>query len=364
MAKPVIGILTWREGHSFKEPGYFRSLVREGQKLGATVFIFSHKDAFPDKKQVRGYVPDGSTGWTSRIFPWPDVVIDRCRTAQEGYSEFRKQKHFVYANHTFTNKMSATRLFSNDEELKKWIPATVDYNADNLIRMFKKHRILYIKPGNGTGGKSIVKISRVKEGYRLLGRTKEYAKRNVLFRNLTSLTNWLNQWIRQERIRKGNFMIQQGLDLELLPGHVSDMRLLIQKNDKGRWEVTGEGMRIGGVNNPTSNLHGGGRASSTEAVLHKRFTPERTNEIIAECHDLAHGVVAVIEKHFGRMLEYGLDIGIDTRGSVWLIEVNPKPGRELFKKMGRKDLYQKSIRRPLQYALYLSEQEQKPAQDK
>ncbi|WP_068773356.1 YheC/YheD family protein [Paenibacillus sp. FJAT-26967] len=359
MAKPVIGILTWREGHSFKEPGYFRSLVKEGQKLGATVFIFSHKDAFPDKKQVRGYVPSEKGGWTHRTFPWPDVVIDRCRTAQDGYREFRKQKHFIYANNTFTNKMSATRLFTNNESLIKWIPATVDYSLDNLTRMFKKHTILYIKPGNGTGGKSIVKVSKTKDGYRLLGRTRGYGRRNLLFKDISSLGSWLNRWVQQERIRKGSFMIQQGLDLELIPGHVSDMRLLIQKNDSGNWEVTGEGMRIGGVNNPTSNLHGGGRAASVADVLHKRFGVKKTEEIVAECRELAHGIVSAIEKQYGSMLEFGLDIGIDTRGRVWLIEVNPKPGRELFKKMGRSDLYAKAIRRPIQYAMHLKEESEK-----
>ncbi|MNN95053.1 Endospore coat-associated protein YheD [compost metagenome] len=53
------------------------------------------------------------------------------------------------------------------------------------------------------------------------------------------------------------------------------------------------------------------------------------------------------------MCELALDIAIDERGKVWLLEINPKPAREVFARIGNKDIYQKAIERPLEYALYL-----------
>lgn len=353
MTKPIIGILTWRKEKRFQEPVYFRRLIQAGNQLGATVFLFSHQDAKPASRQIRGFVPKATGGWESRIFPWPDVVIDRCRKREPGYLPFRRQKHFVYVNSTYTNKWNATQLFLQDESLKRWMPDTCAYSPENLQAMISKYRLLYVKPGNGTGGRSILKVSRTSQGYAILGRNRSLIKKSEQFATLSSLVRFVNHWVRQEQIRDGNFMIQEGVNLELIPGRVADTRLLIQKNAKGVWEVTGMGVRVGGTNSSTSNLHGGGKAVPFEQFMTERFGREQTKLIQQECHELAHAVVRSIEKRFGSMMEFGLDIGIDVNGRVWLIEVNPKPGREIFREMGQLKLYQESIRKPLEYALSL-----------
>lgn len=353
MKKPIIGILTYRVGMKFQENKYFQALVREGQKLGATVFIFAHRDVI-NEKSVRGFTlaEDGSS-WKSTIYPRPDAVIDRCRRPVPEARGFRKRHNYLFVNNKFTNKWSVTQLFSKEELLKRWIPQTKSYSRQNLSKMSENYSMLYVKPGNGTGGRSIAKIIIRSDGYELLGRTNRQQKRHEHFKTFDSLYRYNNRWVEKEKIRDGMFMIQQGLDLELLPNRVVDMRLLIQKNEHGQWEVTGQGMRIGGKDSPTSNLHGGGQAATAESILYKRFGEKKGNAIIQESHRLAHIIVTVVEKHFGRMMELGLDIGVDVKGRIWLIEVNPKPGRDVFKKMGKIQQYRKAVQRPIQYAMYL-----------
>ncbi|MGD8190820.1 YheC/YheD family protein [Brevibacillus ginsengisoli] len=353
MTKPIIGILTWRQDRRFQEPVYFRRLIQAGKELGATVFLFSHQDAKLGTRQVRGFVPKAGGGWESRLFPWPHVVIDRCRKRETGYLPFRKKPLFTYANSTYTNKWNATQLFLQDETVRKWLPDTYAYQAETLRKMVTKHPIVYVKPGNGTGGRSILKVAKNEQGYTLLGRSRNLVKTSNRFQTTGALIAYVNQWVKREQIRNGNFMIQQGVNLELMPHRVVDTRLLIQKNSEGKWDITGMGVRIGGSNSSTSNLHGGGKAANFEQFMTERFGKEQTRLIQAECHELAYNVVHSIEKKFGRMMEFGLDIGIDVNGRVWLIEVNPKPGREIFREMGQMKLYQTSIRRPLEYALSL-----------
>ncbi|WP_139491851.1 YheC/YheD family endospore coat-associated protein [Brevibacillus dissolubilis] len=360
MGKPIIGILTWREGTKFEEPTYLRRLIREGRELGATVFLFGHQDIFAAERKIRGFVPSPEGGWVSRIYNWPEIVIDRCRKGSPEYREIRNSTLFRYVNQKYTNKWNATRRFMQNEAMRRWIPETVIYSTENLRQMLKKHELIYVKPGNGTGGRSILKISHQKNtkgGYTVLGRSRTLVKKRLTFQTLQGLTRWLNRWVKAEKIRDGHFMIQQGLNLELIPGRVADTRLLIQKNELGEWRITGLGVRVGGKNSPTSNLHGGGKAVSFANFLSERFNQEQIQEIQRECHQLAHTVVNVIEEEFGTMMEFGLDIGIDIKGRVWLIEVNPKPGRDIFKKMGNMGLYKKSVQRPLQFAMYLLEQD-------
>lgn len=361
MSKPVIGILTWREGTRFEEPGYMRRLVQEGLDLGAITYIFAYQDVDLKQRRIRGFIPSEKGGWRTRVFPWPDVVIDRCRKGVEGYKNLRRQKElFTYANSTYTNKWTATQLFLREENLKKWIPKTIAYSPTNLSTMLKEFPLLYIKPGNGTGGRSILKIERTDQGFKLLGRARNLVKKSAYFKTAAPLISWLNRWVDQEKIRNGQFMIQQGLDLSLVPDRVADTRLLIQKDENGEWNITGLGVRIGPKGSPTSNLHGGGRPVPFKKVITERFGKEKAASILAECQELAHEVVKTIETYFGSMMEFGLDIGIDVDGNVWLIEVNPKPGREIFKELGQLQLYRQSIQRPLQYALHLVKAKNNP----
>ena len=353
MSQAVIGILTWRNGTTFSEPAYLRRLVQVGRKLGATVFLFSHQDANLSKRQIYGFLPGGKGGWGRRWFPWPDIVIDRYRKRESAYIRFRHRKLFPYANSTFSKKWKITKLLAEEAATSKWIPDTADYSKPQLLQMLKRYPLVYVKPGNGTGGRSILKVAATSKGYHLLGRDKSLRMRMARFESEKAVAAWIERWVKEQRIQNGPFMLQQGLQLSLLPQRVADVRLLIQKNGRGCWDVTGLGVRVGSLSSSTSNLHGGGRALAFEPFMRERFG-DRMEEIRQECCQLALQTAATLERHFGRMIEFGLDIGVDVDGKVWLIEVNPKPGREIFREIGQAKTYRLAIKRPVQYALYLA----------
>jgi glutathione synthase/RimK-type ligase-like ATP-grasp enzyme len=357
MTKNTIGILTSRTGNNFQEPVYFRRLILEGKKLGATVFLFSPQDVLSRTRQVYGYVPSVGKGWRKIRFPWPDIVIDRYRyypvPQYDEYLPFRRRNLFFYANSRFSNKWSVHQVLSQDEEMKRWLPESVEYSHARLEEMFARHPILYIKPTNGSGGRSILRIERRENGIVLRGRTKTLVKKTATVKTMESLYAWVDEWTTSERRGKESFFVQQGLNLDLLPDRAVDIRLLIQKDEKGDWDITGLGARIGQRHSSTSNLHGGGKAEPAQPFLAKRFGREQAEAILDDCGKLAHLTVEKIEHHYGQMVEFGLDIGVDVNGRVWLIEVNPKPGREIFRQIGQMDRYQLAIRRPLQCALYM-----------
>ncbi|MED4583175.1 YheC/YheD family protein [Brevibacillus choshinensis] len=356
--KKVIGILTWREGKRFAEPDYLSRLVKAGRELGAEVFLFSHQDVFAKDRKIRGFVPKVGGGWESAWHSWPQIVIDRYRRRVPEYMKLRHSNLFDFANSPFSKKWRVTELLANDARVKMWIPETYVYSPEKLKTMLRQYPILYVKPGNGTGGKSILKVSARGKRYELQGRDKRYARKNASLQRAEEVNKWVRKWVTEQRISNGNFLVQQGLNLELLPNRVTDIRLLIQKNEKGQWSVTGCGVRMGESGSSTSNLHGGGRAIPFHRLVTKRFGEERAQQILRECHHMAHQVAFVLEEKFGRMMEFGLDIGVDVDGKSWLIEVNPKPGREIFKQMKAMDLYAESIRRPVQFAMHLIEEKE------
>ncbi|MET3289418.1 UNVERIFIED_CONTAM: hypothetical protein ABID98_001988 [Brevibacillus sp. OAP136] len=352
MRKPRIGILTWRQGLRFAEPAYFRRLLATGEHLGATVYLFSPQDVSFASKEVKGYIRTAK-GWEARQFGWPDVVIDRFRytptQAFKDYVAFRKKQSFLYANNRLANKWKVHQVLWRDPAMHRWLPETVNYSRAGLKEMIGRHPQLYIKPSNGTGGRGILCMKRTKQGYRLLGRDTKRTKVESVQPNWQLTAGKVARWV-----NNGLFVIQQGLNLDLIPGRSIDMRLLIQKNEHGEWSITGQGMRIGGAKSATANLHGGGQAMRVRPFLERHFSAGQTDYIMQECAHLAKQTANTIEQHFGRMMELGLDIGVDVKGNVWLIEVNPKPGREIFRELGAMDTYKQAIQRPLQYALHLA----------
>ncbi|WP_400163718.1 YheC/YheD family protein [Brevibacillus sp. TJ4] len=354
MKRPVIGVLTWREGRRFAEPVYFRRLIKAGEKLGATVFLFAPHDVLAGGKQVRGYVLDHNGKWQAKLFPTPDAVFDRYRytptQAFRDYVAFRRNSRFLYANNRLANKWRVHDVLTRDPRMHRWLPETLLYTSPAILtRMLARHALLYVKPINGTGGRNILRIERTNAGYRLLGRDKQRAKVTSLLSTVPAVQRFVSRWAKGDR-----YVVQQGLHLELMPRRSVDMRLLIQKDGSGEWSITGHAIRVGGERSATSNLHGGGKAVPVPAFLSPRFGAEKTKQIISDCEQLAHQTARTLENHFGRMVEFGLDIGIDVEGRAWLIEVNPKPAREVFREMGMSELYQKAISRPLEYALYLA----------
>jgi hypothetical protein len=355
--KKRIGILTYRGEKGFNEPGFLRRLVREGKEMGAEVFVFSPQDVNAASRRIKGFTP-GADGWKSGWYAWPDIVIDRYRyypiEKHKNYLPFRNKNWFRYANSRFANKFRVHQVLMQEEELQRWLPETRLYRREELADMLKRHGVVYVKPTNGSGGRSILRVERRGKVYLLRGRTKNQGRKNAVLPTLSALTTEIERWTNREKYGEEQFFLQQGLDLALLPGRTVDARLLIQKDGSGKWRLTGVGMRIGPKRSSTSNLHGGGTAVPAGRFLAFRFGVQEAERILCECRELALKTVEKIEKHFGSMMEFGFDLGIDANGRVWIIEINPKPGRDIFRKLGQWDRYLQAVRRPLEYALYLA----------
>jgi len=359
--KKRIGVLTYRGEKGFIEPGFLRRMVREGEKMNLEIFLFGPQDVDFTARKIRGFTPTQG-GWKNAWFAWPDIVIDRYRyypiPKHAGYLAFRRKQIFRYANSRFANKFSVHGVLEQDPILRKWLPQTLEYSRESLAHLLQRHRVVYVKPTNGTGGRGILRVVRTVDGYQLQGQTKQKKKITKQIASLGHLYQRLEAWMKHEKQGAERFFLQQGLELSLVPGRTIDARLLTQKDGTGAWRLTGMGIRMGAKRSSTSNLHAGGRAIPAARFLTEHFGYEMTKQIFGECRELALRTVSRIEEHFGPMMEFGLDLGIDVHGNVWLIEMNPKPGREIFRQLGQNQRYLEAVRRPLEYAVYLLRNEQ------
>ncbi|OGX68319.1 MAG: hypothetical protein A2189_00140 [Paenibacillus sp. RIFOXYA1_FULL_44_5] len=136
-------------------------------------------------------------------------------------------------------------------------------------------------------------------------------------------------------------------------GRTYDVRILVQKNNIGLWQLTGMAARIGKLGSITSNLHGGGSAYELLPVLQKQFEDKQAGEIMKSLSQLAMRIPLILEQYHGRLAELGIDIGIDPFGKLWIIEVNSKPGHSSFSHFSDPSVSRSSISNPIHYAGYL-----------
>jgi glutathione synthase/RimK-type ligase-like ATP-grasp enzyme len=340
-----------------EELAYFRKLTQIGRKLKINVIVFTPENVHPETKLVNAIRYDSEKAkWLNSHIPLPDLIYDRCRF-QPNYSFKLVRKFRVahpqlnYLNRPMAHKLIVYQLLYKNPNIRNYLPETIQYRqASDLISFLQNNKLVYLKPTDGTGGRGILCIRRIgSDIYHIQGR--DHNRKIITPRKMRAeqIAATFNSWGLKDR-----YLIQEGIPLTLPDGRVHDYRMLIQKNGNGEWEVTGCAGRIGAKRSITSNLHGGGVAIPMTKLLQARFkSVEKIDEIHKSMVNLSHEVVAVLEKQYGRLCEMALDIAVSPTGRVYLLEVNPKPAREVFRRCREFATYEKAISRPLEYALWL-----------
>ena len=145
-----------------------------------------------------------------------------------------------------------------------------------------------------------------------------------------------------------------------------DLRLLMQKNGQARWDLTGLAARVGQTSGPTTNLSNGARAEEAEPVLDVLYGRPLRKEILRRAEEASFAACSLLDTELGPIGEVGLDIVPDTAGLPWIIEINARPGRNVFRRIAHSAdvsapvrqrygaIRRRSVARPFEYAKALA----------
>lgn len=367
MSQPVVGILTLylNERKRLEEPHVYEKMITEGQELGMDVFVFTPSDVDSSRDRINAleYSPD-TRRWYRRWRPFPHVIYDRCRIQKnERFQQLLRFRarygHLLFLNRPLRNKWTIHQALHAVRRFRPHLPeCELVHSTSDIHRMLQRHDTVFLKPINGTGGRGILRVSRstsISGVYNISGR--DASRRIISPRRMYApmLGSYLSRFT-----MKGTYLVQEGIDLELPSGRVHDYRMLVQKNGSGEWEVTGCVGRVGPPRSVTSNLHGGGKAMPMSELL-DRWIPDRDKqeEVREEAYRLGVDVCRFLEDKYAALCELALDLAIDKSGQVLLLEVNPKPSREVFSQIGDREAYRQALIRPLEYANWVLEQRRK-----
>lgn len=369
MTQPVLGILTLylNDTGTLEERKYYERMTIEGRRLGLQTFVFTPQDVNDSKQRIYAHFFHPDSGrWVRRWTNFPSLIFDRCRIQRshrfDQLLKFRSRySHLTFLNRPLRNKWKIHALLSKDNRFSAYLPRTrYIHSVDDVRDMLKSHSLVYLKPINGTGGRGILRIERLAGGVlNVQGRDQNRRIVQPQRMNGDKLGGYLAKW----NLKDVRYIVQQGLQLKLSNGCVHDYRLLVQKNGEGKWETTGCAGRIGAPGSITANLHGGGRAAKMDQLLDQWIGDSAKRDAVKrEVEQFGVDLADYLELCCGALCELAIDLAIDKSGRIWLIEVNPKPAREVFLRAGETETYRQAIVKPLQYALWRHKQKQrKPA---
>lgn len=356
---PVIGIIADYFGEKKRPFGgqsfFISQLITASRRMGVIAFAFSPYNINYNKRTVNGY-SYGKNGWIRKTYPLPDVVYPRVSGySYKGLQVRRRMEKYgcLFINPPLIGKWQTYKIISKNPELLPHIPDTNLVSSFRPVdRMIRKYRAVYIKPVKGSQGKNIVKVVKKKNSSRY---EYQYRINNNNCRGSSSSINGL-----QTSLKKimGNrtYIVQQQINLlKSDKNNVIDVRILVQKDNTGKWKITGKACRVGRRGSITSNISSGGSGHRVEKVLANHFADqEQINNIINKIECVALEAAKTMETEVGSIGELGIDIGVDNEGAVWFIEANIRPARQVFSLIGEKDIRRKSVERPLLYGCYLA----------
>ncbi|UHA72418.1 YheC/YheD family endospore coat-associated protein [Paenibacillus sp. 481] len=356
---PVVAILTIDDEKDLFRGNRenFVDLLQTGKEMGFLVYIVTVKDLKLDARRIIGYRYQFEQNiWQQEWFPLPQVIYNRIPLREDEMQPPVIKKIVDLVTHPtirlfnpfFFNKWHLFEWLKKSRTTKQFIPSTQRLTTPiHLGKMLHKHPFLFLKPESGKAGVGIMTL-RVNPTKALKFRLKiQDKKKNVSYKCATITKLWT-------RIRKQasqhNYIVQQGILLASIDRRPFDLRVLVQKNGKGQWDITGVGARVAGSLSITTHVPRGGSIDDPEKLLTSIFGIEQSKRILIRTKNAALIIARQIERGSGQTLgEMSMDLGVDASGGIWFFEANAKP-----MKFDEPHIRKRSLERIFQYSTFLA----------
>ncbi|QGT99328.1 hypothetical protein SYNTR_0735 [Candidatus Syntrophocurvum alkaliphilum] len=362
---PLVGVITARKKSekrsnqfpSKREGRVFREMALEGYKKGITIYFFYPDGVKWKEKKINGYIykPKSKPSWVKKVMPLPDIVYNRIvyrslenkKEVKEILKKFEANPNIFLFNTRFLNKLELHDALIKHETSKQFIPETNRFSYENLKKYLHSYNEVFIKPKNNSTGKGIIKVIKANRGYYY---SFAESKKNKWYSSPT--IERLYRSLRFKVPNKSNYLIQMGIPLLKMNGRIFDLRAQVQKNGNGQWVLTGIAVRLAALGKFVTHIPNGGRAAEFNKVIKEIYKNELAKEerVINELKIITKQIPRILENELQINLGVlSLDLGIDTQGKMWIIEINSKPAS-----FDEKDIRFRHLNYLTDYFLYIN----------
>lgn len=316
--------------------------------------FFRLQDLAKGTDTLRAYVL-GSKGYRKTTVRIPSVIHNRAIfsngnsnrlleriAAERGIQVFNGQNRY--------DKMLIHQLLMLGPQIRPHLPETAVGSVDLLAQMMACYDSLIVKPANGSVGHGIMKLERRVTGWLL-----EYPERSTGKRVIRKRQFHKPPALLISRLNRQRYLIQQRLPLATSHGKPFDLRVSVQRDQTGLWQVTGIAAKVAWKGHFLTNVAQGAHVLPLEGVLaeYPHLAPERVRQDITV---FALQVAEHLCLFLPNLADLGLDIGLTTEGFPMFIECNGRDQRYCFRDAGMVDEWKATYGNPIGYGRYLLDQ--------
>lgn len=342
------------------EKSYFTDIAKIAPELGVECYHFIPTDINPLTEKVNGYkFRKDIQEWVQSEFTIPNILYDRCFYSNDQHSKhcmaivqwLKMKNDTLFLGYGLPNKLELYDVLSKSK-LAPYLPVSKGVsNGSEVLELLQSTNPLILKPVNGSLGQGIYYVE--KKANEIFIKTEKNSKQIIQTSlNASQFNSFLDQLF-----KKRNYLVQPYLRLSDMDNHPFDVRALLQKNELGKWRTVGKGIRKGKQDGILSNLSAG-----AEVIRYNKWFDNRSktfNDYLRnELKDIYNNLPLILEESFPPLFEIGVDIGVAKDNSIWILDINSKPGRKVI--LGTDpNIKPDLLKAPLLYGLHVYKNEEK-----
>lgn len=336
--------------HFYEKDSIFNQYKLLAKKYQVDLCMFSFGQISKNLKMVDALVYSCKQDNLIReTVPLPRVNIvrnTRYVVDQEQINKYEKLRdqdiHFINIPlYLQANKLRNYAFLAAHDQFKNHVPLTKRLSFEHLDSFVRQYGKVIIKPIYGNKGRGITVIEKdiFQYNVRQTPSGKNYFANNRLSpnRKTTVFPHWQLKHFYDESFHEpANFLVQQWIEFKEFNHRPFDMRAVVQKNGKNKWQLTSRVARVANEHGLITNLNQGGEMVSFSRMPLEKFYPD----IREFCLETAK----IFAKLYPWTAEMGIDLAIDKKGKLWYIETNFCP---------QKKRWSSIFRIPFEYAYYI-----------
>jgi hypothetical protein len=225
------------------------------------------------------------------------------------------------------------------DDLKQHIPETHRLTSNDFWNMMAKYGDIIVKPIDSSRGAGVIRITP----------TKQHAYTIHLENHTKTIKRKVDAYHYVRMIAKSrNQIVQQRVPLVTVNGHPFDIRVIVQRKSKfDPWEVTGKVTKVAGKGYIVTNQERSkGMVLPVETAIQKSSLKDHSPvSLMAEIDRVAILSASRMGnlELYSRQPIFGLDMGLDKNGHVWIIEANLNPMFSHFRKLKDLTMYNRIV---------------------
>ncbi|GIQ68505.1 YheC/YheD family protein [Xylanibacillus composti] len=326
--------------------------VEAAARSGVQLCFMRLADISLDRLEATACLP-GPQGYERKRIPLPFVIHNRTLYFKQA-SKLKLNKLselcVVFNGGNRYGKVYIHDLLMENDALRPHLPGTKRATRATLRQWMKHYDEIILKPDSSSIGKGIYKLKKSGSAwlFQPASAGNGRARRRIRFRK--KLPPSLLKLIRSRP-----YVVQQCLPLAHYDDKPFDIRVSVQKDETGEWQVTGMAVKVAAKGKFVTNVAQGGAVYQLEHVL-QALPHLNTNQVEQDLQAFSLSVAEQLDKHLPNLADIGLDVGITSQGFPVFIECNNRDLRYSFDKAGLPDAWRSTYANPIGYAVYLIQQ--------